>query len=272
MNYRKALKTLFLFTALVIMFFACQFQVFASDYQYKILDPKFNPSAEKIIDGTIPQVQELAPVKKHKGFDFGTFFAILAVIAFPMFIISLAVKTFKEVTEGVPGRERQTLGNVKISNSQNNVESISTPNKKITKTTRAKTVSASSIPTSNSSKPKVKSAKMSEKTSQMLKIKPESSKNNTSPIGNKNPMLLNTSPLTSNKGLCLVEYNQKYSLIGYISDEIFLLNQFENVNSKEIRSRLTETVANKDRYIVRVGNYKAIVEVSDSNMNLLLEL
>ena len=85
-------------------------------------------------------------------------------------------------------------------------------------------------------------------------------------------MLLNTAPLTSNKGFCLVEYNQKYSLIGYINNEIFLLNQFSSVYTNEIRSRLSETVGNKDRYIVRLGNYKALVEVSESKMNVLLEL
>lgn len=270
MNYRKALKTLFLFTALVIMFFAGQFKALASDYQYKVLDPKYNPSAEELADGKVHTIEELSPIKSKKGFDFGTFFAILAMIAFPVFIISLAVKTFKEVTEDVPGRkkqEEQILGNIKIEKSKNNSQTDEVQRKSSENTARTKT-SASE----DSSKPRVRSAKMSPQTTQMLKYRPGVSRYSTAPITKKNPMLLNTSPLTSNKGLCLVEYNQKYSLIGYINDEIFLLNQFKNVNSKEIRSRLTETVADKDRYIVKLGNYKAIVEVSDSNMNLLLEL
>ena len=94
----------------------------------------------------------------------------------------------------------------------------------------------------------------------------------TSPVVKKNPMLLNTLHLTKNKGFCLVEYNKKYSLIGYINNEIFLLNQFDNVSSVEIRSRLSETIDNKDRYIVRLGGYKALIEVSDSDMNLLVNL
>ena len=88
----------------------------------------------------------------------------------------------------------------------------------------------------------------------------------------QNPMLLNTSPLASNKGLCLVQYNSKFSLIGYINDDIFMLNQFDNVNSSEIRSRLSESTSSRDRYIVRLGDYKALVEVTDTKMNLLLEL
>lgn len=270
MNYRKALKTLFLFTALVIMFFAGQFKALASDYQYKVLDPKYNPSAEELADGKVHTIEELSPIKSKKGFDFGTFFAILAMIAFPVFIISLAVKTFKEVTEDVPGRKKQygqTLGNIKIEESKYRSQTDSVQSKSLNKTTRTLTATSK-----DTSKPRVKSAKMSPQTTQMLKSNSVNNRFATSPVGKKNPMLLNTSPLTSNKGLCLVEYNQKYSLIGYINDQIFLLNQFKNVNSKEIRSRLTETVADKDRYIVKLGNYKAIVEVSDSNMNLLLEL
>ena len=85
-------------------------------------------------------------------------------------------------------------------------------------------------------------------------------------------MLLNTSVLGTDKGLCLVEYNQKYSLIGYIGNEIFMLNQFDSINSSEIRSRLSDSNELRDRYIVRLGDYKALVEVSDKKMNLLLEL
>lgn len=51
-----------------------------------------------------------------------------------------------------------------------------------------------------------------------------------------------------------------------------MLNKFDSLKSSEIRSRLSETVDNKDRYIVRLGEYKALVEVSDKKMELLLEL
>ena len=88
----------------------------------------------------------------------------------------------------------------------------------------------------------------------------------------QNPILLYTSPLASNKGFCLVEYNRKYSLIGYINDDIFLLNQFDNVKTKEIRARLSETQKSKERYIIKLDNYQALVEVSDKKMNLLVNL
>ena len=51
-----------------------------------------------------------------------------------------------------------------------------------------------------------------------------------------------------------------------------MLNQFNAINGTEIRARLSETLAGKDRYIVRLGDFKALVEVSDKNMKMLLEL
>lgn len=276
MNDRTGIKKTFIFTALVFTLTATLLilnqSAQASDYQYKVLDPKYNPAAEQLLEGNIPPVQEVLPDEQNDGFDFGRFLAILAAVSFPIFIISLAVKTFKEITEEVPGRtkkteekafenndeknkkvENQTIGNIKIETTSKNEEPItikSTPKKEVTK---------KSIQTNHNIEDIITAEKLAQNYA-------------TAPVTKKNPMLLNTAKLTSNKGLCLVEYNQKYSLIGYINNEIFLLNQFNSVNSNEIRSRLSETVDNKDRYIVRLGSYKALVEVSDTDMNLLLNL
>ena len=165
------------------MFFAGQFKALASDYQYKVLDPKYNPSAEELADGKVHTVEELTPIKSKKGFDFGTFFAILAMIAFPMFIISLAVKTFKEVTEDVPGRkqqEEQILGNIKIEGAKNNSQTEEVQRKSSENTPR--TITSAS---ENSSKPRVRSAKMSPQTTQMLKYRSGVSGYSTAPITKK---------------------------------------------------------------------------------------
>lgn len=285
MNYLTGIKNLLILTAFtfIITSFAFVQNALASDYQYKILDPKYNPSAEKIMEGNIPPIEEVRLENTNHGFDFGLFLAILAAVTFPIFVISVAAKTFKQVTEDIPGRvtdkkeleelaalqnknrkstkARQILGNVKIPPSSNQKPQNNLQNAQVTRP----------IPRNTNV---TKSTTVSPKTKQMLKMHPAQGKAQTatSPVGKKNPMLLNTAPLTSNKGFCLVEYNQKYSLIGYINNEIFLLNQFSSVYTNEIRSRLSETVGNKDRYIVRLGNYKALVEVSESKMNVLLEL
>ncbi len=274
MNDRTGIKKIFIFTALIFTLTATLLilnqSAQASDYQYKVLDPKYNPAAEQLLEGNIPPVQEVFPDEQNDGFDFGRFLAILAAVSFPIFIISLAVKTFKEITEEVPGRTKkteektsktpkrkeaknQTIGNIKI-------ETVSKPKEPVTvKNDSQQEVTKKSIRTNHNIEDIITAEKLAQSYA-------------TSPVTKKNPMLLNTAKLTSNKGLCLVEYNQKYSLIGYINNEIFLLNQFNSVNSNEIRSRLSETVDNKDRYIVRLGSYKALVEVSDTDMNLLLNL
>lgn len=293
MNYRTGIKILLIFTAFLFTSIAFGPRALASDYQYKVLDPKYNPQAELIQEGSIPPIVEVQDEYDSEGFDFKRFFAIVAAIVFPMFIVSLVFRTFREVTEDVPGRikeekeeseiqikqektsknqKRQTIGNIKINQPQaKNAE------QKLESNTSKKNVSAGqNIPVSHTPilhNHKTKSTKISSKTEQILKSKP-SAGYATTPVhtGKKNPMLLNTAKLSSNKGLCLVEYDKKYSLIGYIGNEIFLLNQFSNLSSKEIRPRLSENLGAKERYIVRLGSYKALLEVSDSKMNVLLEL
>ena len=269
MNINTKIKFILIFTAFVLSFAFAGFRAEASDYQYKILDPRYNPSAEKLAEGNIPPVEEVQIDETQRGFDFGKFLAIIAVIAFPTFVVSMAFKTFKKVMEEVPGREveiaetkeeeknekqEQVIGNIKIP-----AENISEKKEEKSQPQLQKTAVK---------EPAVSNANIEK----ALQKEQKTSGYATSPVVKKNPMLLNTLHLTKNKGFCLVEYNKKYSLIGYINNEIFLLNQFDNVSSVEIRSRLSETIDNKDRYIVRLGGYKALIEVSDSDMNLLVNL
>ena len=95
------------------MFFAANAQSFASDYQYKVLDPKYNPQAEELLKGTLSGISEIE-LQEPKKFDFGNFFAIFALVVFPIIIVTLAVRTFKEITEEVPGREKQNTANITI--------------------------------------------------------------------------------------------------------------------------------------------------------------
>ena len=139
MNYRTGIKILLIFTAFLFTSIAFSPRALASDYQYKVLDPKYNPQAELIQEGSIPPIVEVQDEYDSEGFDFKRFFAIVAAIVFPMFIVSLVFRTFREVTEDVPGRtkeekeeseiqikqektsknqKRQTIGNIKINQPQ----------------------------------------------------------------------------------------------------------------------------------------------------------
>ena len=278
----------------VVMFLACALKSYASDYQYKVLDPRYNPQAQQLIDGTLPTAEDLAQMNTEKHFDFGAFLAIFALVVFPIVIISTAFKTFQLFSNEISGIHKQTLGNIKIEKNEKK-EEVESNEKNTTKTISAfavtdainedKAMEDTIIKTVDTEPDehivKQKTVETEEpqeqkaEENQSLVSNPTKTLNKffSSPIANiPDPLLLNTSVLSSNKGICLVEYNKKYSLIGYINNEIFLLNQFDDVKSWEIRSRLSETKNSKDRYIVKLGDYKALVEVSDKNMNLLIEL
>ena len=119
MNYQIGIKFLFTGISLIILSFCANTAAFASDYQYKILDPKYNPDAESVVDGELPPVQEVEPYESS-SFDLKTFMAIFALIVFPMFFMSLAVKTFKNINNSVPGTDssdadtQQRIGNIRI--------------------------------------------------------------------------------------------------------------------------------------------------------------
>ena len=61
MNYQIGIKFLFTGISLIILSFCANTAAFASDYQYKILDPKYNPDAQRVVDGELPPVQEVEP-------------------------------------------------------------------------------------------------------------------------------------------------------------------------------------------------------------------
>lgn len=287
MKFFVGIKKLFLYITIVTLFFIGTTKTLASDYQYKILDPKYNPAAEKLLNGELQQSTITTSATEKKGFNFLRFLAIFASIGFPLFILYLATRAFKDVMESIPGSkeslpENVTFGNIKIEKEtdEREVEISKLYNKKTTDTDIIKPKSPK-LP-----EPSVETNSITDEITNLMNEaynqNPSNSQKNiennesgmvaTVPIATKNPMLLNTAPLTKNKGLCLVEYENKYSLIGYIDKKVFFLNQFDSLKSSEIRPRLAERNEGKDRYIVRLDSYKGLIEVSDTEMNLLINL
>ncbi len=89
---------------------------------------------------------------------------------------------------------------------------------------------------------------------------------------NNSPTLISNTKIDSNKGFYLVDYEGETALIGYIGDEIFIINKFEKLNNCNLRMRLNEKNTNKSTYIVKLDNYKALIEVCEDKMNLVVEL
>ena len=261
------LKIIFNCIIFILLVFNSGNYAAASDYKYKVLDPKYNPEAQQLIDGTLPP-ERTRYIPPKKNFDIGTFLAIFALVTFPFAIVYIAVKTFKDVMSDC-NEEEQVIGNIKIE--EKDTEELDAELEKYHIPSASKRLYQQD---NNSENPVDKTTP-----STQHRINTKEIPNNfvqkyfSSPVEkSQNPILLYTSPLASNKGFCLVEYNRKYSLIGYINDDIFLLNQFDNVKTKEIRARLSETQKSKERYIIKLDNYQALVEVSDKKMNLLVNL
>lgn len=343
-------KKLLIFAQLFVLLAFGSMSAFASDYQYKVLDTKYNPAAEQLLNGTIQKEEPVVAKSKKKGFDFLRFFAILAMIMFPYFVVKTSVKTFAKTVYCLKNRDEIETANETVDEETKDTETEDiktednkTPEKQMI-TTKSETQTAPKIvkpaksiavtqPVQKELKKteeiekidKLKRSERAEKVEKIVEIEvkleetniidkentktenieeklspqpqkeeksPEKAENSiendtkallksardnkstvTKPLNKKNPILLNTAKLTEDKGFCIVEYKNKYSLIGYIGEKVFLLNQFDSLSNAEIRPRYTETYNNKERYIVRLGtSYKALIEVGEQDINLLLKL
>ena len=84
--------------------------------------------------------------------------------------------------------------------------------------------------------------------------------------------MLNEVKINDNTGLYLVNYDNSSSLVGHIADDYFVLKQFDRLEKGKIILKHAEKVENANRYLVRVGRNKMIVEVSDKSMSRLIDL
>lgn len=91
------------------------------------------------------------------------------------------------------------------------------------------------------------------------------------PLDPNAPKLVSNVKISNNKGFYLIRYGSIYSLIGYINDEIFVIKNFEKVYNHNLQTRLNERKHDRATYIVRVDNYKALIEVSETKMCTLIE-
>ncbi len=86
------------------------------------------------------------------------------------------------------------------------------------------------------------------------------------------PLLISQQPISKTKGFYLVDCGKDKALVGYINDEIFLLNKFQKIQNKAIQVRFTERIGHRNIYMVKNGSYKALVQVEKENMKVLLEM
>ena len=271
MNYKNVKILVLVFFAVAV--FGAFSAAFASDYKYKILDPQYNNSIQNYeYDELNDVLVEKTPEPESHPLRNTAF--VLLFIGLPVLGLYRIIRVFQKAEAADDGTNFDVAKEIfavdkfkKLNKTLKNTAGTVKQKLDVVKTKvddkvlaeRLERVKNTTVPiTQKVKKPAVSKPAPAYPDSVMKKM--------------KNPLLITNAKLANNKGLCLVEFKKKYSLIGYINDEIFMLNKFDSLKTSEIRSRLSETVDNKDRYIVRLGEYKALVEVSDEKMELLLEL
>ena len=100
--------------------------------------------------------------------------------------------------------------------------------------------------------------------------KPKIQVNITEPIESKPPKVLTKLKLGENKGLYLIEYKSRVSLIGYVKENVFKLNTYSSIKIPKVYARLTEKNEKSNTYIVKVDNSKFLIDVDDEQMKLKL--
>ncbi len=89
---------------------------------------------------------------------------------------------------------------------------------------------------------------------------------------NKEPDLLSKLEITPTKGFYLTSLDSTFALFGYAGKNVFLLKKFSDLSQINLQARFYDRQQNKDLYIVRLDSYKAMIEISDSNMKELAAL
>lgn len=84
-------------------------------------------------------------------------------------------------------------------------------------------------------------------------------------------ILLSEFSLGQDRGFYLVDYEGETALVGQINEDVFVLKRFEYKISGKIQARLNERKGSAGIYLVKVGGFKALVEVDANSMKLLLE-
>lgn len=84
--------------------------------------------------------------------------------------------------------------------------------------------------------------------------------------------MLNEVKINDNTGLYLVNYDNFSSLVGHVADDYVVLKKFDGLEKGKIILKHAEKVENANRYLVRVGRNKMIIEVTNKSMSRLIDL
>ena len=84
------------------------------------------------------------------------------------------------------------------------------------------------------------------------------------------PELLSELKIGNNKGFYLTTVgDNSFALFGYVNDKVFFLQKFMELKQSNIQTRFYEKRDNDDLYLLRLGPYKAMIAVNDSEIKEL---
>ncbi len=90
---------------------------------------------------------------------------------------------------------------------------------------------------------------------------------------NETYTILSSANFTSDTGCHLVKNKSGYAVFGFVGNKLQKIKQYALLKSEKIQTRLSENLDNnKSRYIVRIGIHKFVVNVSDSDIEYVMDL
>jgi hypothetical protein len=85
--------------------------------------------------------------------------------------------------------------------------------------------------------------------------------------------IIGTVQFSKEKGCHLAKNESGYQLLGYINDKLLKIKYFESLRKETLQARLSEKLSDKkSRYLVRIGNKKIILNVTDSSIEYVMDL
>lgn len=85
--------------------------------------------------------------------------------------------------------------------------------------------------------------------------------------------VISSAAIDDTKGCYLAKNSEGYAVLGYIGEKLTILKQYETLKSEKLHVRFSEKISDKiSRYIVRIGLQKFVVNVTDDNIEFVMDL
>lgn len=92
-------------------------------------------------------------------------------------------------------------------------------------------------------------------------------------VGDTEYEIISSFNFKNNMGCYLAKSDNGYSVLGFNKDSVFKLKNYEKLDSNNLQSRVTEKLPDGTlRYIIKIGLNKFILNVSEDNMEYIMDL